>query len=302
VSENTALLPPFAYFGGKTTLAPRIAAALPVHGHYVEPYCGSLAVLLAKPQSGMETVNDLDRSLMTFWRVLRERPAELARHCALTPHSIAEFRDAEGLEQAGGGDLETARRIWIRLTQGRAGTLCSTGWRHFVDPAGSGFGMPDYLDGYVARMAAAAERLHNVSLECRPAREVAEWYGRSADVLLYVDPPYLRSTRKSGAYRHEMTEADHRELAAVLHAAEASVVLSGYPSDLYDLDLYAGWHRTEFRSGTGQNARTWENRTEVLWSNRPFARPVTAEPDLASQLELFGPEDWVPARVPAGAA
>lgn len=264
-----AIKPPFTYFGGKTINATRIVAMLPPHGHYVEPYCGSLAVLLAKPRSGMETVNDLDRALVTFWRVLRERPADLARHCALTPHSLAEFRDAEDVD-APSDDLETARRIWTRLTQGRAGTLCNTGWRHFVDPADSSFGMPDYLDGYVARMAAAAERLHRVSLECRSALELVEWYGRSPDVLLYIDPPYLRSTRNSGAYRHEMAEADHRALASALGAAKASVVLSGYASELYDAELYPGWHRTDFRSGTGQNAETWGNRTEVLWSNRPF--------------------------------
>ena len=70
--------PPFAYFGGKTRLAPLIAAAMPSHEHYVEPFGGSLAVLLAKPRSRMETVNDLDGDLMTFWRVLRDQPDELA--------------------------------------------------------------------------------------------------------------------------------------------------------------------------------------------------------------------------------
>ena len=84
------LRPPFAYYGGKTKLAPAIAALLPEHGHYVEPFAGSLAVLLAKPPSRMETVNDLDGALVNFWRVLRDRPLELARACALTPHSRAE--------------------------------------------------------------------------------------------------------------------------------------------------------------------------------------------------------------------
>lgn len=266
---NTTLKPPFTYFGGKTVLAPKIAALLPAHGHYVEPYCGSLAVLFAKRLSGMETVNDLDGAVVTFWRMLRDRPADLARVCALTPHSLAEFRDAEDVD-APSDDLEVARRIWIRLTQGRGGTLCNTGWRHFVEPSGSSHGMPVYLDGYVARMAAAAERLHHISLECRPALELVKWYGRSPDVLLYVDPPYLRSTRNSGAYRHEMTEQDHRDLAAALRGVKASVVLSGYASDLYDLDLYPDWERRTFQSGTGQNAETWGNRTEVVWSNRRF--------------------------------
>jgi DNA adenine methylase len=265
----TTLKPPFPYFGGKGILAPKIAGLLPPHGHYVEPYCGSLALLLAKRRSKMETVNDLDQAIVTFWRVLRERPDDLARHCALTPHSLAEFRDAEAVDDPR-NELEQARRIWIRLTQGRAGTLRNTGWRHFVDPSNSAFGMPGYLDSYVARMASAAERLHGVSLESRPALELIEWYGRSPDVLLYVDPPYVRSTRSSGAYRHEMTDTDHRDLAAVLNGVQASVVLSGYACDLYDTELYPGWHRMTFRSGTGQNAETWENRIEVIWSNRPF--------------------------------
>lgn len=277
----TTLKPPFPYFGGKGILAPKIAALLPPHGHYVETYCGSLALLLVKRRSGMETVNDLDRALVTFWRVLRERPADLARYCALTPHSLAEFQDAEDVD-APGDELEVARRIWIRLTQGRAGTLCNTGWRHFVEPSNSTFGMPSYLDSYVARMAAAAERLHAVSLECRPALELIEWYGRSPGVLLYVDPPYVRSTRSSGAYRHEMTDADHRELAAALRGVKASVVLSGYACDLYDTELYVGWHRMTFRSGTGQNAETWENRTEVVWSNRPFPQTTLFDLEDAS--------------------
>jgi len=67
-----------------------------------------------------------------------------------------------------------------------------------------------------------------------------------------------------------MTEADHRDLAGALCKAKAAVVLSGYASELYDAELYPGWQRTTFSSGTGQNAETWGNRTEVLWSNRPF--------------------------------
>lgn len=260
--------PPFIYFGGKTILAGRIASLFPAHGHYVEPFGGSLAVLLAKPPSQMETVNDLDRSLMAFWRVLRDQPDELARRCALTPHSLAEFQDADDADECV-GELEQARRLWVRLTQGRAGVLRRTGWRHFVAPGRSSHAMPEYLAGYVDRMAAVAERLHHVSLECRPALELIQWYGRSPDVLLYADPPYLQSVRCSGAYRHEMADDEHHALATALRAAKAAVVLSGYPSPLYD-ELYDGWHRTEMTSGTGQNAGTWGNRTEVVWSNRPF--------------------------------
>lgn len=260
---------PFAYFGGKTRLAARIADLLPAHQHYVEPYGGSLAVLLAKPRSRMETVNDLDGDLMTFWRVLRDQPEELGRACALTPHARAEHAHAYALHAAS-SDLERARRVWVLLTQGRGGQLRTTGWLHYVSPAGSTLGMPGYLEAYVSRIAPAAERLAGVSLECQPALDLITRYGRSPDVLLYVDPPYLGSTRVSGGYRHEMRgDAAHRELADALHGCAAAVVLSGYDSPLYE-ELYRGWHSTRIDTTTGQGG-TRQKRTEVLWSNRAAA-------------------------------
>ncbi len=261
----TATAPPFTYFGGKTRLADRIAAKFPTHAHYVEPFTGSLAVLMAKRPSRMETINDLDGDLMTFWRVLRDEPVELARACALTPHSRAEFRQAYDL--AGCTDLERARRVWCRLSQSRTGTLLNTGWRFHIDPVGSSIGMPGYLDGYVGRMAAAAERLHRVSLECRPGIEAITAYGAQPDVLLYVDPPYLGSTRASSGYRHEMrSDTEHVELLDALMDCAAAVVLSGYASDLYDTAL-ADWDRVEMATSTGQGG-TRQERTEILWSNR----------------------------------
>lgn len=260
--------PPILFFGGKITLGPAIAQLLPEHEHYVEPYAGSLAVLLAKQPSAHETANDLDGALMAFWRVLRDQPQALERACALTPHSRAEFAAARDLDGAA-SDLERARRVWVLLTQGRAARMTRTGWRHYCDPAGAGVGMPGYLAGYVQRIAPAAARLANVSLECRPALDVIRKYGAVPEALLYVDPPYLGSTRANDTtYRIEMkTEAEHRELAAALHACRAAVVLSGYPSDLYDRELYPGWHRHQMPASTGQGG-TWANRTEVLWSNR----------------------------------
>lgn len=260
------VMPPFMYFGGKTLLASRIVDVLPPHGHYVEPFCGSLAVLLAKPESTYETVNDIDGDLVTFWRVLRERTEDLLRVCALTPHSRTE--QAASYEPTT-DELEVARRVWVQLTQGRAGIRRSTGWRHYVRPVGTA-AMPVYLDGYLGRMLPAAERLRRVSLECRPALDLIERYGCEEGVLLYVDPPYLGQTRSSGSYLHEMSSPDeHTALADALHACKASVVLSGYPSPLYD-DLFGDWSRLEFATMTGQGGSN-QARTEVLWSNRPLA-------------------------------
>lgn len=275
--------PPFAYYGGKTTLAQRIVDLLPAHTHYVEPFAGSLAVLLAKPRSKMETVNDLDKDLMNFWRVLRDQPDELARRMALTPHSRSEQVDAYDLSIA--DDVERARRVWVLLSQGRGSTLRKTGWRFYRDPAGSSCSMPDYLTAYVERVPPAAARLHGVSLECRDALEVIHEYGKHPNVLLYVDPPYLATSRNSMNYRHELGDASaHEDLAAALNDVAASVVLSGYHSPLYD-SLFAGWARVEFSAWTGNgiggsSSKTDGDRVEVLWSNRDIG-----EPDLFSDVE-----------------
>jgi DNA adenine methylase len=264
--------PPFAYYGGKTRIADQIVAALPVHRCYVEPFAGSCAVLLAKPRARMETVNDINGELVTFWRVLRDQPRELIRACALTPHSRGEY-EASKSRPRHLDELEIARRVWVKLAQGRSGTLRNTGWRHYLDPQGSSISMPAYLDSYVERMAVVTERLAGVSIESRPALQVIAAYGQHPETVLYVDPPYLAETRNGRNYADEMaTPEEHAELAEALLECKASVVLSGYDSPQY-ADLYAGWHVMRISTYSGQGG-SGGGRTEVLWSNR------LPEPDL----------------------
>lgn len=264
------LKPPFAYYGAKVTIAERIVALLPPHEHYVEPFAGSLAVLLAKPPVKLETVNDLDRELVNFWHILREDRQRLEELCALTPHSRAEHEAAFSMAEV--SDVERARRTWVRLTQGRAGTLRATGWKFYTDPRGTSSSMPRYLSGYVSRFGPVVARLARVSLECLPALEIIKAYGAEPRALLYVDPPYLGSTRALN-YQHEMpSDAEHEALAEALAGAVAAVVVSGYRSPLYER-LYDGWNRAEIAAFNGNG--TDRTRTEVLWSNRPLAVPAT---------------------------
>lgn len=256
--------PPFAYYGGKTTLAPQIAALLPAHDHYVEPFAGSLAVLLAKKPSRAETVNDLDGDLMTFWRVLRDMPDELERVCALTPHSRAEFAAAKIRDDV--DDLERARRVWVQITQNRTHSLrggAPADWK-FRKQANP---LSRALAGLTNRLDACAVRLQGVALESRDANAVIADYGSEQTACIYADPPYLGTTR-GGGYGVEMTADDqHEAFAQVCHDAKASVVISGYDSPLYGR-LFDGWHRYELKAPTTLSGAT--DRIEVLWSNRPF--------------------------------
>lgn len=250
--------PPFPYYGGKQRIAKHIVATFPEHQHYVEPFAGGLSVLLEKEPSKHETVNDLDKSLVTFWRVLRERPEELHAVCALTPWSRLEQKQSVDLDVA--DDLEVARRVFVALTQGRGARLSNTGWRFVSDPK-SPTPMSTYRSGYVSRLLPVASRLSGVTLECRPALEVVKTYGRPG-ALLYVDPPYLAETRNGTGYGVEMEdERSHRELAEVLGGVDAAVCLSGYDSPLY-AELYPGWNRLEISARANSGSRT-----EVLWMN-----------------------------------
>jgi DNA adenine methylase len=117
-------------------------------------------------------------------------------------------------------------------------------------------------------------RLRSVVIENRNAIEVIERMD-SSNTLFYVDPPYCHSSRsslkgrssKTHGYRHELNDDDHRHLAGVLRGLHGMVVLSGYPTELYDIELFADWERHE-RRAVADGARI---RTEVVWINRACA-------------------------------
>ncbi|KVJ60156.1 DNA adenine methylase [Enterobacter hormaechei] len=89
---------------------------------------------------------------------------------------------------------------------------------------------------------------------------------RAGRVLIYADPPYMPETRTSRArYRHEYSVADHERLLSCLVRLprNVSVILSGYPSHLYDERL-TGWRSKEFQAMTRGGVRT-----EKIWMNYP---------------------------------
>jgi len=80
--------------------------------------------------------------------------------------------------------------------------------------------------------------------------------------LVYSDPPYLQHTRTSRRrYRFEYLEQDHIDLLTLLKTLPCHVILSGYPSVLYD-DLLNGWNSVEL-----QVMNQGGVRTEKLWYN-----------------------------------
>lgn len=85
----------------------------------------------------------------------------------------------------------------------------------------------------------------------------------SPRTFVYLDPPYLHSTRsRTQLYEYEMTNEDHERLLSWCLGSRATVMISGYRSDLYEEALRA-WRTVSFDSMT----RGGTMREEVLWMN-----------------------------------
>ncbi len=75
------LAAPFPYFGGKSLACETVWAALGDPENYVEPFAGSAAMLLGRPNIGkVETINDADCFVANFWRAVSLDAGEVARH------------------------------------------------------------------------------------------------------------------------------------------------------------------------------------------------------------------------------
>ena len=119
-----------------------------------------------------------------------------------------------------------------------------------------------------------ASRLKNAKLRIRMACKLIQRYNRE-NVLIYADPPYVRSTRTNRHYAHEMDEQNHLDLLEVLIDHQGPVILSGY-----DNEIYQGYLKTWHLEQRIVSAEAGAKKKESLWIN-PFAAAQM------SQLNLF---------------
>lgn len=277
--------PVLRWHGGKWMLAPWVMSFFPKHRVYVEPFGGAASILLRKERSYAEVYNDLDANVVNLFRVLRDEAAaaRLRDLLELTPFARIEFVEAyEGAEDP----VEAARRLIVRAFMGH-GSDSATGSVTSFRSNSNRLGTTPAHDwvNYPQALPIAIERLRGVIVEQRDALDVMRQHD-GPTTLHYVDPPYVHSTRTwvtsgkgKGNYRHEMTDTDHRRLLRGLKALEGMVVLSGYPSALYDKAL-KGWYHHE----TPAIADGGRKRTEVVWLNRACAVALEAE---RAQKDLF---------------
>lgn len=232
--------PVLRYFGGKFKLAGWIISNFPQHDCYCEPFGGAASVLLQKPLSYIDVYNDLDRDVVTFFKMLRDRPEELIRAIKLTPYARTEYQNSY---KAIDDELEQARRVYIRYWQSFASKSIYSNWWYQSRRRG----MPLPIDwGKTEHLYMIAERLRCVQIEHDDAFKVIERYD-SPTTLFYVDPPYVESGQKySRAYAFMMKDEEHARLAEKLHALKGMAVISGRQNELYE-SLYFDWDKRGHR-------------------------------------------------------
>ena len=203
---------PMTYFGAKSAVAAEVWSRLGSPSHYIEPFAGSLAVLLARPdwrpgpRQWTETVNDADGLLCNFWRAVAQSPDAVAEAADWPVFELdLHARHAELIARR----VEVAERLradprwcdpelagwWVW----GAGAWIGSGWgdraaRQMPHIGDTGRGVHRISSNRRAVVLSVAERLQHIRVLCGDWRRAVtksacEGWG-DGDVGVFLDPPY----------------------------------------------------------------------------------------------------------------
>jgi DNA adenine methylase len=263
------LRPAVNWHGSKYYLARRIVSLFPDHRTYVEPYAGGLNVLLNKWRTPVEVAGDLNGPLIEFYKILQARPKELISRLQFIDYTRENFRWAcRPSEDQDPIDIAVRFLVRNRFSSGGLGkkfAWCDRprGKTRLCGPRpGDQSAWEMIVEEHLHR---TAQRLQGVQFYHADALDQIQRFD-NPETLHYLDPTYLPETRTSPKiYAHEMSREDHERLLETILHIQGMVVLSGYPSKLYD-EALTSWDRHEYEMAnhSGQG-KTKQRRTEVLW-------------------------------------
>lgn len=258
---------PFKWVGGKSRLRKQIISLLPKHTCYVELFSGAAWVLFGKPPSDVEVLNDIDQELITFFRVVKEKPKELMASFEWELVSRAEFQRLASLDPMQLTDIQRAHRFYYLIMAGWGGELKYPRFQTSISDGGHGNRLIGALETLKERIAPVHQRLKTVIIENLHWRNCLDRYDRPTTVM-YIDPPYP----DNGAnYAYNMRGwKEHQELADRLHKTECKWILSSY--DIPEVrELYPQNYVVAVQMASGmkakKNAKERVINKEVLITN-----------------------------------
>ena len=226
MSEKLNLKTPLTYYGGKQLMAKHILPLIPEHTLYCEPFAGGAAIFFAKDPSEVEVLNDTNRELINFYRVVQNDFTSLEKEIKITLHSRDLHRKASVIYNNSDmfSELKRAWALWVLAAQGIAGQLDSS-WGYDKIKNSTPKKHQNKKDLFTIDLAI---RLQQVQIECADALYII----RSRDTdwsFYYVDPPYFNSDM--GHYDGYSRE-DFEALLGLLAGIQGKFLLSSYPSDI----------------------------------------------------------------------
>lgn len=249
------MTPIFPWIGGKRRLLKHILPLLPAHTCYVEPFVGAGAVFLAKEPAPSEIVNDVNRELVTLYRVLKHHLEEFLRHFKWALASRQEYLWQRASVPDTLTDIQRAARFFYLQRLGFGGKVAE----HHFGVSTSG---PPRLNllRLEEELSAVHLRLHHAYIECLPWAECVRRYDRPT-TLCYLDPPYWQTEGYGAAFEwHE-----YETLATLMRSMQGRALLSiGDHPDIRR--LFAGFPTTEIpiRYTVGQRHGRAAERIELL--------------------------------------
>lgn len=263
--------PPFGYYGSKHRIASQIISTFPPHNAWVEAFCGSAAITLAKSPVPIEIINDMDDQIINLFRQLRENKDELCRLIALTPYARQEYLEARKHNEDV-TPLEKARQFLVS-------TMMTVNGANGGKSSGFSFSQSYSRGGKEARvnrwyhlperLELVAERLRTVRIENRDGRELVDMFKDRPATLLYLDPPY--NIARKQRYNVDIGDENfHLELLNKCIESKSMIMISGYDNELYNslLSERLGWTKIEIATSTRDTSGKDYQRTEVIWKNK----------------------------------
>lgn len=261
------LRPPIKCHGGKYYLADWIISEFPRNYEklcYVEPFVGGGSVLLRKKPSFAEWAIDLNLPIIKVWRAIRDECNELIAQLKGISYCEESFRAARD------GDLskhylKSAIHTIVKYRMSRGGLGKDFAWSN--RNRGGRPGDENAWYTFLIGLPLLSRRIKKVCFRCGNTLHDTALFS-SSDNLIYLDPPYLTSTRVSKkVYKFEMTIDHHEELAKLCNEAKAKILISGYRSDEYD-EWFRYWRRVEKSIANHSSQQSVKPRkVECLWSN-----------------------------------
>lgn len=275
---------PFPWLGGKGNpkIKNAVLAALPPHTRYIEPFGGGGSILMAKEPCEVEIYNDVNRGVVSFFRVIasREYFGPFMARVREMPYSRELYEECLRTWPAIHDPVEQAAR-WYFVAQQSFGGIFGGSWGTGVSTSPTHRWKSSFDN-----LPRVHERMQRVQIECCDWRDCLARFG-GPGYLAYCDPPYVLGARKAGGYEHELDDRDHEALIRALLEYDGAVVLSGYETPLYAPLAAAGWDlqripvvcsaawrtRTSGLQGAG-NAKAKQARVECLWRNPEAMRRI----------------------------